>query len=247
MQYIVLDLEFNQDVTSLNIIDRQKFKNTFEIIQMGAIKLDSKLNTITTFDRYVKPIIYPKMNSFITKLTGITTEQLLGEETFIEVFDSFIKFVGDTDSILCIWGMSDIKELYKNAEYHKLNLNLLPRMFINLQPYVSIYLNLPHKKQLRLEHAVELLSISINCKFHSAISDAYYTSEILKKIYNPYILPKFYDPTYVTIRPRQRKQVIEFDKLIQQFEIMFERKLTVEEQEMIKLAYKMGRTKQFLK
>jgi DNA polymerase III epsilon subunit-like protein len=176
MQYIVLDLEFNQDISSLNILDKQKFKNKFEIIQIGAIKLDSKFNTIATFDCFIKPAIYPKIDSFITKLTGITTEQLLEEESFIEVFGAFIKFIDDTDSIFCTWGMSDIKELFKNVEFHGLNLNLLPRMFINLQPYVSIYLDLPHKKQLRLEHAVELLGIPTNYKFHNAFYDAYYTS-----------------------------------------------------------------------
>jgi len=247
MQYIVLDLEFNQDIYSLNILDKQKLKSTFEIIQIGAIKLDSKFNTIATFDRFIKPVIYPKINSFIAELTGITTQQLLEEELFVEVFDAFIKFIDDTDSIFCTWGMSDIKELFKNVEFHGLNLNLLPRMFINLQPYVSIYLDLPYKKQLRLEHAVELLGIQANYKFHNAIYDAYYTAQIVKKINNPYIIPRYYDPTYATIRPRQRKQVIEFDKLIQQFEKMYSRELTVDEQEMIKLAYKMGKTKQFLK
>nr|WP_312576243.1 3'-5' exonuclease [Sedimentibacter sp.] len=247
MQYIVLDLEFNQDIASLNTADKQKLKNTFEIIQIGAIKLDSKFNTVSTFDRYIKPVIYMKINSFVAELTGITTEKLLEEETFTEVFNSFVKFIDDTDSIFCIWGMSDIKEIFKNVEYNKLNLNLLPRMFINLQPYVSTYLNLPHKKQLRLEHAVELLGIEANYKFHNAFYDAYYTAEIFKKINNPYIIPRFYDPKHVIIRPRQRKQVIEFDKLIKQFEKMYSRELTVEEQEMIKLAYKMGKTKQFLK
>jgi len=219
MQYIVLDLEFNQDIYSLNILDKQKLKSTFEIIQIGAIKLDSKFNTIATFDRFIKPVIYPKINSFIAELTGITTQQLLEEELFVEVFDAFIKFIDDTDSIFCTWGMSDIKELFKNVEFHGLNLNLLPRMFINLQPYVSIYLDLPYKKQLRLEHAVELLGIQANYKFHNAIYDAYYTAQIVKKINNPYIIPRYYDPTYATIRPRQRKQVIEFDKLIQHLRI----------------------------
>jgi len=247
MHYIVFDLEFNQDFSSLQAIDIKKHQYLFEIIQVGAIKLDFELNTIDTFNQYIKPSIYTKINPFITELTGITTEQLLTEKSFIEVYKNYIEFINNTDSIFCIWGMSDIKELFKNAEYHQLNNKLLPKMFINLQPHVSINLGIHSKKLLRLQSAVEMLKIPTTYKFHDALCDAFYTAEIFKKIYNSSIQPKLYDPSYVAIKPRQRKRVIDFDKLITQFEKMYARKITQEEQDMIKLAYKMGKTNQFFK
>lgn len=246
MHYIVFDLEFNQDFSSLQAIDIKKHQYLFEIIQVGAIKLDFELNTIDTFNQYVKPSIYTKINPFISELTGITTEQLLIEKPFNEVYKEYIEFINDTDSIFCIWGMSDIKELYKNAEYHQLNNKILPKMFINLQPHVSINLGIYSKKLLRLQNAVEMLNIPITYKFHDALCDAFYTAEIFKKIYNSSIQPKLYDPSYVAFKPRQQKRVIDFDKLIIQFEKMYARKITLEEQDMIKLAYKMGKTNQFL-
>ncbi|WMM24899.1 3'-5' exonuclease [Tissierella sp. MB52-C2] len=249
MHYIVFDLEFNQDFSSFQeqntIIKRSKYP--FEIIQIGAIKLDLDFNTIAIFNRYVKPTIYSKVNSFITELTGITTEQLLIQEPFFEVYNAYIEFIGNTESIFCIWGMSDIKELFRSVDYYKLDPNPLPKMFINLQPYASKHLNISEKKLLGLQNAIEMLNIPITYNFHNALYDAYYTAEIFKKIYTSSIQPKLYDPSYIKIRPIQRKKQIDYDSLIQQFRKMYGRDMTEEEQEIIKLAYKMGKTHQFLK
>jgi len=247
MYFIIFDLEFNQDFSSLQNFDRKKSRFPFEIIQIGALKLDLEFNTVATFNRYVRPTIYTRISPFITELTGITTEQLLMEEPFPEIYKAYTEFIGGTDYIFCIWGTSDVKELFRNVEDHQLNHQLLPRMYINLQPHVSRYLNLPRKHLLRLQHAVEILNIPITHKFHNAFHDAYYTSEVFKKIYSPSMEPKTYDPTSITIKPRQRKRKIDFEKLIQQFDKMYARKMSEEEQEIIKLAYKMGKTNQFLK
>jgi DNA polymerase III epsilon subunit-like protein len=247
MHFIIFDLEFNQDFSSLQHFNQEKSHSLFEIIQVGAVKLDSALNTVTTFSRYVKPTFYTNINPFITALTGITTEQLAQEAPFPEIYEAYNEFIGDTDSVFCIWGMSDIKELFRNANYHHLNSSLLPKMFINLQPYVSMHLSLPAKKLLRLQHAVEALDIPVTYPFHNALHDAYYTAELFKKIYVPAIQPVLYNPLYVPVKPRPPKRVIDTDKLLQQFEKMYDRKMTSEEQSMILLAYKMGKTNQFLK
>ncbi|CAK7012016.1 3'-5' exonuclease [uncultured Tissierella sp.] len=249
MYYIVFDLEFNQDFSSFHdqdtIIERSKYP--FEIIQIGAIKLDLDFNTIAVFNRFVKPTIYSKVNSFITELTSITTEQLLLEDPFFQVYNAYIEFIGNTESIFCIWGMSDIKELFKSANYYKLDLKSLPKMFINLQPYVSKHLGISQKKLLSLQNAIEVLNIPITYNFHNALYDAYYTAEIFKKIYTSSIQPKIYDPSYIKIKPARRKKQIDYDSLIQQFKKMYGRNMTEEEQQIIKLAYKMGKTHQFLK
>jgi DNA polymerase III epsilon subunit-like protein len=247
MSYIIFDLEFNQDVTSLQNFNKQSSRYPFEIIQIGAIKLDLELNTVGTFNRYVKPTFYTRINPFVAELTGISSEQLLIEEPFPEVYESYQQFINDADSIFCTWGMSDITELYKNVEDHHLNQRLLPKKVINLQPHVSQHLNFSLKNMLRLQHAVELLDIPKTFPFHDALHDAYYTTEIFRKVYNASIQPKPYDPSIKVIRPKHRKSMIDIDGLLQQFEKMYARKITEDEQEMIKLAFKMGRTNQFVK
>lgn len=256
MYYIVIDLEFNQDFSSsqdklsITSTDENNLKPDnlpFEIIQIGAIKLDSNFNTISTFNRYIKPTVYPKISSFISDLTGITTEQLTEEETFPSVFNAFKEFIGDINSIFCIWGMSDMKELFRNASYHKFNIDLIPKMFINIQPYASIYLGLPPTKLLRLQYTIEALAIPLTGEFHNALYDAYYTAEIFKKIYNESMIPITYTPNYVKPKSRPPKRIIDIETLFQQFEKMYNRAMTEEEKEIILLAYKMGKTHQFLK
>jgi len=259
MNYVIFDLEFNQDLPSLQIPGKMNLETNslvvnkdglsqylYEIIQIGAIKLNSDFTTLATFNRYIKPTIYSNISPFITHLTRITTEQLLQEEPYFKVYESFIDFIGGSDSILCTWGMSDLKGLYKNAEYHQLDSKLLPRMFLNLQPFASTHFKLPGKHLLGLQSAVELLGIPIPFEFHNALNDSYYTAEIFKKIYNSSLQPNIYDPTFLFRRPRQRKKTVNYNQLLKQFEKIYARIMTKEEQEMIMLAYKMGRTNQFV-
>jgi len=244
MDYIVFDLEFNQDFS--HVSGQKIHRSCFEIIQIGAVKLDQNFNTVETFQRYVKPTIYPVINPFITELTGITTEQLVSEETFPAAYNDFVEFACGGDTVFCIWGMADLKELYRNIEYHELNKKLLSKKYINLQLYASLHFNLSQKKLMKLKTTAELLSIPLVYPFHNALYDAHYTAEVFKRIGKESIHVKRYDTDQAAIRPRQAKQKIDYVKLIRQFEKMYARELTAEEQDMIKLAYKMGKTRQFL-
>ncbi|HKL80044.1 MAG TPA: 3'-5' exonuclease [Mobilitalea sp.] len=264
MNYIIFDLEFNQDFYSTPDSNQQEISNTnnsmepqaastvihcpSEIIQIGAMKLDANFETIASFNRFVKPTLYPKVSPFITNLTGITTAQLQPEELFPIVYEAFSEFIGKEEAIFCVWGSNDVKELFRNATYHQLSLKPLPRAYINIQPYVSLHFGLPIKKPLRLQYSVEALGLPVTTAFHDALSDATYTAAIFKKLYQPSILPMIYDPSPVVInRPRQVKKVIDFEALLQQFEKMYHREMTDEERGIIKLAYQMGKTNQFVK
>lgn len=245
--YIVFDLEFNQDFSEVAAKKINGSRFPFEIIQIGAVKLDSNFYVIESFNRYIKSDIYKKVSPFIEELTGIRTEMLINEKSFQDVYNEFIEFIGDINSIFCVWGMSDIRELYKSADYYNLNVDLLPKMYINLQPYTSLHFNMPKKIQLRLQSVIEMLNIPVTSEFHNALNDAYYTSEVFKKIYNKSLQPIIYNPNYIKPRIREPKRVIDIDGLIKQFEKMYDREITDEEKSMIILAYKMGKTNQFLK
>ena len=244
MHYIVFDLEFNQDPDSLMI---PQGKYPFEIIQIGAVKLDGDFNRVATFSRLVKPTIYSRISEFITELTGITTDSLKSEQTFSQVYKEFLEFVNEPEIVLCIWGMADIKELIRNASYHKLDEKLLPNRYINIQPLASAYFGLPKKKTLGLKYCVETLNIDISYAFHDALNDALYTAEVFKKVYHSGVKPRRYDQDLALKAVRPAKMTLDFPMLISQMEKMFSKEMTVEEQEIIRLAYHMGKTGQFLK
>lgn len=249
MHYIVIDFEFNQKDSSVDEPSSSDKACPYEIIQIGAVKLNSHWELVEEYNRFIKPTIHTKLSPFITELTGITSEQLENETSFPNVYDSFLKFVEGPDAILCSWGKSDIKELYRNVEYFRLDQASLPKLYINLQPYASIHLNQPRKKLLKLSYTVEALGIPLIYPFHNALYDAYYTAEIFKRIMNPTITPSCYDPirANLNIKPRQIKRKIDFDSLIKQFEKMYQRPMSEEEQQIIKLAYQMGKTGQFIR
>jgi inhibitor of KinA sporulation pathway (predicted exonuclease) len=247
MHYIVFDLEFNQDFPSMMLPDSHSAVNLFEIIQIGAVKLDMALAPISTFSRFIRPSVYARVNPIVTALTGIATEQLTNEEAFPQVFQDFMAFIQETDAILCVWGLSDMKVLFRNVDFHKQNRALLPLRYINLQSHASKALGFSAKRQIQLEKAVELLSINKSSGFHDAFHDALYAAEIFRKIYHPAIKAAVYDPNNRGARVRPKRQEIDFKALIDQFEKMYDRPLTDEEQDMVKLAYKMGRTRQFIK
>jgi DNA polymerase III epsilon subunit-like protein len=172
----------------------------------------------------VKPSLYTTVSPFITELTGITTGQLIKEPLFPEVYQDFTGFIGDMDSVFCVWGKTDMKELFRNASYHNLNIELLTRRYINIQPYASLHLGLSKKKLLRLRSTVEALDIPVSHPFHDAGYDAYYTAEIFKKIYKSSMQPKVFEPGYQAPRPRTPRKIIDFDMLLHQFEKMYGRK-----------------------
>lgn len=231
MYYIVFDMEFNKG----------------EIIQIGAYRLDEDFNILATFNRYIKPSIYEEIEPRITEMTQITTEQLQNEASFPEVYKDFVAFTMGTDSVFCTWSMIDLKVLFRNAKHFQVDTNLLPSHFINIQPFASLYLNQSRKKLLGLEAVTMALDITVNDVFHNALHDAYYTTMIFKKIYTPSMVPQKYDPNHKKEQPRQKKRVIDFDGLIKQFEKMHAREMSIEEADIIKLAFKMGYTHQFIK
>lgn len=244
MNYIIFDLEFNQQHPD-DIKDDNKPELLFEIIQIGALKLDSKFNTISTFNHLIKPNIHTKIHPYVENLTKITEDELNKSLDFKNVYNEFIKFIGNNDSILVVWGISDIKELLKNIEFNKLSISPIPQKYIDIQSYATKLFKLPKGQKIGLKKAVENLNITVDGEFHDAFFDAHYTTEVFKSIYNKKITPKIYNKT-LQKRPKVKKEKLDSNALINEFEKIYNRKMSKEEIQIIRLAYFMGKTKQFI-
>lgn len=242
MNYIVYDLEFNQALSKDNNISDLNF----EIIQIGALKLNENLEVVEVFNRLVKPTAYLEIHPYIEKLTQISTNMVMSHEQFPYVYNEFIDFIGNDEFILCVWGACDIKELMKNIHYHKLEtLDNLQR-YIDVQKLMCKHIKTPKGTKIGLRSAVEFFNISVTKEFHDAFNDAYYTAEVFKKLYSPEMKYSVYEN-----KPSKRlnvpKQKLDTSRLFSQIEKMYNRSLSDEEKSLIKLAYNMGRTHQFLK
>jgi inhibitor of KinA sporulation pathway (predicted exonuclease) len=248
MNYIVFDLEFNQgynfEKETKTVINP---KCPFEIIQIGAVKLNENFETVGALDVLVKPEIYTRLNPFVKELTGLTIEELDRGTSFKEMYKEFLEFIKTDRSVLCVWGVADIKELFRNIEYHELDTSLVTTEYINIQSSASKGFKCKKGINIGLGAAAKLLNIPIEGTFHNAFNDAYYTAEVFKKIYSKEIKTKVYIPHKNTRLKRSdtQKHKIDTCNLMKQFEKMFKREMTGDEKSIIKLAYIMGKTNQF--
>jgi len=180
MNYIVFDLEFNMFFKfKEGDLANPEMKN--EIIQIGAVKLNEALETIGRFDLIIKPVVYRRMNPYVKRKTNINTSMVVQGTPFGKAIESFYSWVGE-GSVLCSWGHDDILALRDNCLFFGFNALSFDK-FLNIQQIYMKYGDLP--KQPSLESAVEGLEIEVSTPFHDALSDASYTAEIFRKIFNP--------------------------------------------------------------
>ena len=181
MNYIIFDLEFNQQHPEDVVIDAPKPALLFEIIQIGAIKLNKNFESIGTFNSLIKPNIHKRLHPYVEELTKINSNDLNASYGFIEVFKQFIDFIGKDKNTLVVWGDSDITELIKNMGFYNIPTTFIPQKYIDIQHYATKLLNIPKGQKIGLKNAVEVLEIAIDGDFHDAFFDAHYTAEVFKK------------------------------------------------------------------
>ncbi len=241
MEYIVFDLEFNQGFDRRLNKTVSDEKCPFEIIQIGAVKLDSNLDMVDTFNTFVKPSIYKEIHPFIKKMTNINNEDVKNAPCFTEAFNMFKSFINKENNILCVWGNGDLKELYRNIKYYNLSTDNLSRTYINVQHHASVYFNNPTGKSIGLQNAITLLELNQDKSYHNALNDAYYTSLVFKKIFNDKIETKSYNFDTDDKKKSTTKRKVNYDNIFNEFKKILNRDLNKEEKKIIHLAYKMGR------
>lgn len=242
MNYIVLDLEFNQPFHF-----KTGFQTTlhpdcpFEIIQIGAVKLNKEFAVLDKFNILIKPVIYPRIHPYVEKITNLTYEQLKNGTKFTKAYHSFIKFIGKEDAIFCTWGNDDIKSLFKNILFYNLDATKICNQFINVQKLASKYLKYEPGQAIGLKNAITELNLKIEQPFHDALNDAIYTAKVFQ-----IVCPKECKTEICQISELSSKKSFLYMKgLVEYFEKTLDRKLTTEEKIIIKKAYKFGKANAF--
>ncbi len=180
MDYIIFDLEWTRNVR--HVIP----KCPDEIIQIGAVKYDKNLKYKGSFNRFIKPNVYHKVDNRVAEITGITKDHLLRFGVpFPEAFREFKTFMG-RDSVLMSWGPQDVQILRVNAQYYDKNAKLgFMHRFADLQRYAASHLTKGDKQQLGLKTAADLCQISYEEEhLHDAHVDAEISGEVFAKIFD---------------------------------------------------------------
>ena len=189
--YIVLDFEFNQAYDFANNSKGEPDpKCRFEIIQIGAVKLDDNFKIVGSFNKLIKPNIYKRIHPHVQKITGFVNDNFTNCASFIDVYKKFSEFMGlnescktnTPDPILCTWGNSDIRALYRNLAYYNLITSPAIISYIDVQSIATKFLNYNRGGAIGLKNAVDMLQIKTDEFYHNAYYDALYTAQVFRKV-----------------------------------------------------------------
>ena len=180
MHYIVIDLEWNQPLShQSSVFRRVGDRLMFEMIQIGAVKLDEQRRMKGSFSRLITPQHYMKLHPRIRRITGITQDDLSDAPTFQEALDQFLDWCGE-DAVLLTWGSDDLSVFQQNLDFFKSKRTLPP--FYDLQ---SLYcaINEGGKDRKGLSAALSFYGIPSSDEhlFHNAVDDAYYTALVFQR------------------------------------------------------------------
>ena len=204
MNYIVLDLEWNQSPGGK---EKENPNLGFEIIEIGAVKLNSEFEQIDEYHQYIKPLVYKSLNSHTREILSVTIEQLKKEGRLFKICaDEFLEWCGE-DYMFCTWGTMDLSEFQKNMKYYHMDpMAEGPIKFYDVQKLFALAFETDKKARRSLECAVDYLGIPKAAPFHGALEEAAYTSKILQKLQGNSVMGFYSYDTYV--RPVNRKAEI---------------------------------------
>lgn len=205
MNYIVLDFEWNQSNTGR---EPEVKVIPFEIIDIGAVKLNSDREMVDEYNQLVKPAVYQQMHRITSSLIHLRMKDLEKGKPFMEVIREFFSWCGD-DYVYCTWGPLDLYELQRNMNYYNMEpLSDIPIRFLDVQKLFSIAYE-DSKLRRSLEYAIDYLKIEKDVPFHRAYSDAYYTAKVLSGLSED-ILVNYSIDTYVLPKSRQEEVHVMF-------------------------------------
>ncbi|MCR5212926.1 MAG: exonuclease domain-containing protein [Eubacterium sp.] len=179
MNYIVLDLEWNQSPIGQA---GEHPRMPFEIIEIGAIKLNEKFEILSEFRRLICPKLYTKFHKYIKDMLNYTEKDLKAEGVGFKVacgeFLDWCSQEGD-DYEFCTWGGSDLSYLQNNMDFYHMDKLSYPLKYYDIQ---QIYADRYSKDGniCKLEKAIDYLRINNDRPFHAAINDAYYTARVMQ-------------------------------------------------------------------
>ncbi|MEA4964688.1 MAG: 3'-5' exonuclease [Oscillospiraceae bacterium] len=181
MQYIVLDMEWNQPWPGSPSAQRVLPVTIHgEIIQIGAVRISEDQETGAEYQRLIVPQYYRRLNKRVSSLTGIKEARLREEgRPFREVMREFRAWCGE-DCVFLTWGFDDIGILKENLALHGMESDWVDQWY-NAQLIFNAQTD-GSSSQKALKTAMALFEIEPSRPAHDALGDAYHTAEICARL-----------------------------------------------------------------
>lgn len=181
MSYIIVDLEWNQAMSSTSpVFNHLPIHLRGEIIEIGAVKLNSDLTPGEEFRCYVNPVWFKKMHYKVKALTGIDSNVLSHALSFPKALKKFLSWCGP-DCTFMTWGFDDSGIMEQNCIIHDLDIDWMGK-WINLQVIYNILTEDEDHNQKSLETAMEHFGIEQTRSAHDALGDAYNTALVCSRL-----------------------------------------------------------------
>lgn len=180
MNYVVVDLEWNQAMSSKSsVFNKLPIHLSGEIIEIGAVKLNEDMTPGEEFTIDVKPVYFKRMHYKVKKITGFDKERLAQGVSFPDALEQFRAWCGD-DVTFITWGCDDQSILEQNIIIHDLDWDWIAD-WVNLQLIYNLQTG-GDKNQKSLASAMEHFDIEQTRVAHDALGDAYNTALVCTKL-----------------------------------------------------------------
>ena len=181
MQYVVLDLEWNQAMSSqASVFLKLPFRLRGEIIQIGAVRLDENMAPVDEFMIDVRPKYFKRMHYKVKLLTGIDKARLMKDGvSFPEAIEALYEWCG-RDTAFLTWGYDDKGIMEQNIIIHEVDADWITG-WVNLQTIFNFVTD-GDKNQKALSKAMEHFEIEQTRTAHDALGDAYNTALVASRL-----------------------------------------------------------------
>jgi len=206
MHYIVLDLEWNQPISWQSAAYKKVGDRLiFEMIQIGAVKLDDRLEISDAISLPIAPTCYQQIHPRIRRMTGLGEEELAGAPAFREALEQFAAWCGE-DYILLTWGCDDVSVLQQNIDFFECGDIVLPPLCDIQKQFAEVH---QLKDRPSLQKAMEMLEIEADehMAFHNAKNDAWYTALVFRTMPDPAAAIRYaQEPRNLIHKPRNARE-----------------------------------------
>ncbi len=180
MNYVVVDLEWNQAMSSKSsVFNKLPIHLGGEIIEIGAVKLTDDMQPGEEFTIDVKPVYFRRMHYKVKKITGFDKDRLAHGHSFLDAMEQFRAWCGD-DVTFITWGCDDQRIMEQNIIIHDLDWDWIAG-WVNLQLIYNLQTG-GDKNQKSLASAMEHFGIEQTRVAHDALGDAYNTAVVASRL-----------------------------------------------------------------
>lgn len=178
-QNIVIDLEFTRPTD-----EEVKASLPFEIIQIGAVRVDARGNSLDTFESYVRPWFARDISREVKRLTGISRDDVFAADPLEHVMTRFLEWVGKASTRVVAWSDSDFIQLSRETRFKGMPFALGSLSWLDLQKVCPRLMGVNVKGYaMGLSTAAEWCDIEISPdRLHGALYDATVTAKLLARV-----------------------------------------------------------------